>query len=791
MTVEVSEPARSSTQALPTTRDPYAIIQEASRLPAGGEIERLLPVIRAYAELGLIGPARELLESLASGIVDRSECEALLRPLAASPSGRVAWGTLQRRFEGAVKSLLNHHANLRRWRKVIESLPAVAEIYRSNDGSLHLSRRSSRGLDRWIGGFINTESLASQIAFGHAPGDQFCSNYLLCGDCFGAILRSVYRETSRMFMNFAPRLFVVEADPLDLAAALCVEANLPPLLDERTHLFVGERAMEELSELLRSNIGMNLPAYLICVPRDGGPVEKVLSAHLASMHEERSLLTRKIAAENDSYYRGRTRMDWANRIKGRDGEPLTVLGITSRFTTVLQYAMRDVKEAFERAGHRFEMLIEQNDHDLLQSHSFASAVAEHKPDIIFCIDHLRREYTVVLPANVPYVCWIQDLLPNLACVEAGRSIGPMDFYLSASTTDLVSAYEYPANRGQNVTMVTDQTLYSAEPLPRDELAGHACDFSFVSNQSEPPHIFHERFCRDLHDHPEVRGLCERLFNIMKRELMDSDHPGYPRRAPDLLDEAQLPGGIEPAGANFTDAIARRYVQPLGELMFRQKAIEWVAAYCEAKGLKLHLYGHGWESHPSFAPYARGVAQNGRTLRAIYQASKINLQVNGYGCIHQRLLDGLAGGGFFLIRKTGIDLIAGHLRGICESDAVLAPGRKYRLEDSPELRPAFEAEGLIAGGRMAAETTLDHVRLALLRELTEGRRVGGAVFRDYQRIAFSCQDEFISLADQFLEDENARRDISTSMRDVVAQRFTYAALVAELLDFLSQRMSDGG
>ena len=67
------------------------------------------------------------------------------------------------------------------------------------------------------------------------------------------------------------------------------------------------------------------------------------------------------------------------------------------------------------------------------------------------------------------------------------------------------------------------------------------------------------------------------------------------------------------------------------------------------GVRSGSTANGWENHPTLSEFAAGPADNGRELLCIYRASKINLQLMPAGFIHQRALDGLASGGFFLTR----------------------------------------------------------------------------------------------------------------------------------------------
>ncbi len=116
----------------------------------------------------------------------------------------------------------------------------------------------------------------------------------------------------------------------------------------------------------------------------------------------------------------------------------------------------------------------------------------------------------MFPSNLPFVCWAQDLLPHLMCREAGESMGPLDFFIAPDVIQFERNYGYPARRGLVSTMVTNDGVYSSEPLPADLLAQYRCDFSFVSNQSSEPKVLEEQRRRMLPADARVARLLEYL-----------------------------------------------------------------------------------------------------------------------------------------------------------------------------------------------------------------------------------------------------------------------------------------
>ena len=64
-----------------------------------------------------------------------------------------------------------------------------------------------------------------------------------------------------------------------------------------------------------------------------------------------------------------------------------------------------------------------------------------------------------------------------------------------------------------------------------------------------------------------------------------------------------------------------------------------------------------------------------------------------------------------------------------------------------------------------------------------------MFAQYEDIAFSSAQGFGRLAGRYLRDVHERADIAASMREAVVDKFTYGALVDELLAFIDKRIAD--
>ncbi len=752
----------------------------------------LLLACRTYVALGLMGPARELASPVEGVLSASPEGRALAQRIAGAPSGRVGWSTMQTRFDDNIARLYEAHPSLREHDEAFRSIPRTLELYRTSGGQLQIATRARGRARRWLPDLCDSQGSADRLKLEYDPKVMFCGPYLVMADRFGILFDRAYEGTKKMFLTFTPRIYVVEPDVLSFGVTLFVAPSVDKYCDDRVSLFVGPDAAEALLRSLREHPTRVPPERALCGRSlSWPPVERALD-EIRALSEQRGREARQAFNALEDHYASLPDNYWKRRFES--GQPLRVLGITSRFTTYLQYSMRDCKAAFERHGHRFELLIEENDHDPLSSDASAGTIAELKPDLILFIDHLRREYPQTIPANVPFVCWIQDQLPHLTTKRAGQSMGPLDFYIAPELDQFTRRYDYPAKQGMRWTMATDDRLYSAEPMSESQLAPHRCDISFVSNQSKLPRQFHDEKLRMLPDDPGLRRLTNYLFDAISREMIERPRTAGARPAMALLEQAKREIGLAAATPEVEDAVARLYIHPLTELMYRQRALEWVADYCDRSGRTLHLYGNGWSEHPRFAAYARGFAANGEQLRAVYQASRINLQITSYGAVHQRLLDGLAAGGFFLIRYCPMDMIHDPAKQLLEvvGEHGLQAGTTYRCADVPEFARAFAALRKLHGDRWNEEhICLPTPELERLRGIAAAdyRLIAGAVFERYNDVAFHSAETFAKLADHYLADGNAQREIVDSMRASVLERFTYGALVHDMLSFIKERLGE--
>lgn len=508
--------------------------------------------------------------------------------------------------------------------------------------------------------------------------------------------------------GYRPPLYFLARDLERLWVVLHIHDWGKLLSDGRVRLFVGSDAVERCRRELIEKPELKWPKLSVTV--DEGIWPRGMD-HQGLINEVGGILTAEAEGNMKRYgeiYRWATPGALAAKLRG--GGRLRVMGITSRYTTFLQYSMRDWLSAFEEMGHEVRLLIEGADHELVTRLMYSRACVEYEPDVILMLDHYRGE-SPTLPKEPLCVMWVQDGLPGILNKDAGEQQGERDFALGYGRSECVGEYGYPARRFMPSRIGVNERRFSPGGVSGGELERHRCDVSYVSHASVPAELLVKAWLSELSQaearrgleraFERVRGIYEAGGSITEQDLLSR-----------VIEEAFIECGVGLEEAEVAD-ITGRFFLTVNNALFRHQSLLWLAD----AGLDLRLYGRGWEKHPRLGRYARGVADNELELRAIYQASGINLQVTPHGAVHQRLCDGLAAGGFFLLRRCGADMLGAYWRelwGWCEREGI-EDGRQFLERATAEVEERFDRQQWLLrrpwarDGRWFVDCLAEHAR----------------------------------------------------------------------------------
>jgi hypothetical protein len=443
--------------------------------------------------------------------------------------------------------------------------------------------------------------------------------------------------------------------------------------------------------------------------------------------------------------------------------------ITSRFTTVLQYSARDCVDALGQLGWDARLLIEPSEHHQITGTKIQRVLEELRPDMVFVIDHLRDEYPRVFPPQLPWVCWVQDHLPNLTSRAAGATVTRRDFVLTPLGPLYASRHGYPIRQCVPLGKLTRIPQRPAT-WTRD-----GDDLAFVSHASAQPAAIVDEIVETAKSDPQAQTLIRRCAERMIDVYAGDQSLGTLHDVRGLFEDAEREAGISIYDAETRPRVIDMLYTSLNNALYRQQALGWFADIAEERGLSLALYGSGWDKHPRFARYARGRVEYGDDLETLTRRTKINLQIVPFFCLHQRLLDGLVAGGFFLVRANPYDTIAQRLINFIDAsfgdDDRIDSVEAARQTIDPGQRKALEAE------LIAAEVLAE--RGDVIGIIQSWRRAGWiipqqAVLPHFDDVIFDSAAAARQCVERFVDDEQARRAIADAQQQNIESRLSYTA-----------------
>ena len=601
----------------------------------------------------------------------------------------------------------------------------------------------------------------------------------LCGVGDGYLLHALSRDTTPLFLTTQQPVFAIEPDPRVLFHCLMLHdytGPAGPIQQPRFYWFAGARWEQDLEQTVLADLMLGCPQLGVGLGLQSEAIQAKLQALVSELVRRDGDTKERVT----TYYDTRTAFDIAEPFGPGSAQRPRVLLVTTRFSTVLQYSTRDTAAAFEALGWEARVLMEPSPAHRLYHTAMRVEVDAFRPDLVFQIDHLRHEHGDMFPPNLPFVCWIQDHLPNLGG-KVGRLVGPTDFVLTDAVPTYVNDYDYPP--GQLIAM----SKLTSVRMAGGDTARDNREVVFVSNASRQPQELLEERLRTFTGRPELRDLLA----WAGRRIIDRYADGSPVATyPDvhrLVSEAQQEGGVELT--RETVAVATWLCHPFSDALYRQQALRWAAAAAERLGLSLCLYGNGWDRHPDFAPHARGPVENGPALYELTRRSAINLQIVPYLCLHQRLLDGLCAGGFFLVREHVADV------------APQAMSDMLAAHCDPQVRTLLQARGSIPpAARERFDVLVDDCRRSLcptgtedpvevLRSWEQAELIvpGAGVLPHLRDVTFTDEATLTERMAEFFNNPDRRREIVAAQQESVSSRLTYEVGLRRMIDTIRRRL----
>ena len=665
------------------------------------------------------------------------------------------------------------------WRKSVSKL-----LLHSRDGCYQVFSRLP-DTPGWLPALTPHNRLSNLEELKEEFAGKMMRTIALAGLGLGYVVRDLLIASRKTFLSFSIPVIIVEPSLLAWAVVLHLFDWREILAEPRVGLCAGPEALS-LFDVELNKIDHTPLVLAGGSPWPSGCTEQQLTERMAAADKRRSLIQQQYYKRVTRLYKDRDAAWWARRLAnaGVSEPPLRLLGITSRYTTVLQYSMRDWLAAFESLGHQTHLYIEPDEHSYFSSIKLLEQIEQLQPDLVVIIDHLQREYPQAFPPNIPGICWIQDSLQHLFCTEAGRAVRPFEYVCGFGFMSALLDCEYPSERFfPQVIPTNPEQMLDPEERPED-LTPYICDVMYATHYQGSLDALRESFRRPFDEVGQrlVDAAYETMLSIVRRPdfVSDYDFGGVVQRVERETGLHIQDSNVRLHLTDFLWRVADRYL--------REAAIAVIAAWADQSGRRFHLYGNGWERHPEFASFARGVVEHGKPLGRAYRAAKINLQTGCNSGMHRRVFDGLCAGAFFLLRRTAADSATELWEAIYHIVSTRDTAEPFQLTASDLSEPQagqFVRYLKVRGCDPNVGTTVDRRVLLDLKVRCEHDwiHVPAKVWPRYDQVLFPDEQHLIERIEYFLENEAERHEILSEMRTVVLERFTYERVAEELLAFI--------
>lgn len=523
--------------------------------------------------------------------------------------------------------------------KIKEAAPFDVQTTSSKDGGICYVRKNEAG--QWHGlsnpqdpiqqaqqAVKNCEDrlgkgIAPAVVVGLNPG------YVL------EILSKHFKEN--YYDNYIPRRIYVVIDSAECLFGWLCQSDRSEILQKEEIEFYWKDEVRRIVRLCKKD---EQRSHLF-IPVSSLPehVTIKLIDSLAKFFLERQEEEKRLFEESCRYYEKISDDELDVIFKGEAGRKPRLMIPSHASSTVVQYSVRDTAAMFEKEGWDVKIIYMKTD---LSRWRVNKEINEFKPDIYLQVNHLRTENIDFYPPHLMFITWIQDTVSYINNSESAKTWNE-HVQSKKERRDLIigyvgqiKEYGYQEDRLEECPMIVNQEIFKERELTPEEKAKYECDICFASNRSKETSLIVKE---DLAPKLEKYGFTEDILMSIHDHLWEyyrdeQTCTSYTELEDKIIELPEVCRLIEKLiNKDEHDFIIQRIYWELNDVIYRHIVLEWID---EMGNKKLHLYGRGWEDHPRFAKYSKGILNHGEELALAYQSAKHCLHLNSREGEHQRL-----------------------------------------------------------------------------------------------------------------------------------------------------------
>ena len=473
-------------------------------------------------------------------------------------------------------------------------------------------------------------SMQDRLGSGYAP-------IVVIGLNPGYILDSIYHFVKKSYYDkHIPRRIYVVVNSIECLYGWLKQTDRSEIIAQDAIEFYWHQDVNKITKLCEEDYTRSH----LFVPISSLPEQQSMSliAPLAEIFLKRQAEEEELFISNNTYYDAMIDEDLDKVLSGEGQRKPRLLVPSHGSSTVVQYSVRDTKVAFEEAGWEVQIIHMKTD---LSRWRIQKTIDEFKPDVYMMVNHLRTQEGKYYPENLMFITWIQDTLASINNTKAAEKWNE-HVNNKANRRDLIigyvgqiKQYGYREDRLEECPMIVNSNIFKPRELTEEELEKYSCDVCFASNRSTPTDVvarnlagtlgkygFDEDVMMQIHDHLcewyRAENTCTNYQNL-KNKISEISVVDKIFKQINHIDDIKF--------------IIERIFWELNDIIYRHVVLEWLD---ELGNIKLHLYGRGWDKHPRFSKYAKGVISHGENLTKAYSASNYCLHLNSKEGDHQRI-----------------------------------------------------------------------------------------------------------------------------------------------------------
>lgn len=308
-----------------------------------------------------------------------------------------------------------------------------------------------------------------------------------------------------------------------------------------------------------------------------------------------------------------------------DFHKIRILFLTSRFTTVVQYATRDFMKACQDLGIQCDIFIEKTNIHRAPLHTeLVNKMAEFKPNIIFLINCLKSDF-IAIPNNMMAISWFQDPNVRYSSREHAQLFSWNDFSLvyARDWYEQMIQTGYDKSRLMIQSVPISEKIFHERNMSQEDRDLYTADIAFPCNYQRPEKDLADlisKYAVGIVDNGERSRMTHLLISVYDnlQSRIENDEQIYCiEQCETTINELALllDATIE---LDLVRQIALEVFHPLCYNLYRKVVIKWLID----AGFQVKLWGQGWDTDPYFKDHTGGVLTHGEELAKMYSCSKI-------------------------------------------------------------------------------------------------------------------------------------------------------------------------